>query len=31
MIVYWEIAEDAPGVWVGTDDDDNDDDAAAFA
>jgi hypothetical protein len=31
MILYWEIAEDAPGVWVGTDDDDDDDDAAAFA
>jgi hypothetical protein len=28
MIVYWEIAEDAPGVFVGTDDDN---DAAAFA
>jgi hypothetical protein len=31
MMVYWEIAEDAPGVCVGNDDDDDDDDAAAFA
>lgn len=31
MIIFWEISEDAPGVYVGTGEDEGDDDAAAFA
>ena len=30
MMVYWELAEDAPGVFVGTDENDKDDDAATL-
>jgi hypothetical protein len=31
MIIFWEISEDAPGVFIGTGEDEDDDAAAAAA